>query len=198
MIGVYRAGDSLLHRSPAGAKLLGLLVFTTLLLVFRLPVTMGVGLIFVVLLYAIAAYTPVVMLQQIWPMKWIVILLFPFQWWLAGWQSAVIVVGTLVLAVAAAGLVSLTTRTTDLLAVIERAIQPLRYVRVDPERVALLLTLTIRVVPVINGLVHDVRDARRARGMERSVRAYVTPVVIRTVGYAERLGDALVARGVDD
>jgi biotin transport system permease protein len=69
---------------------------------------------------------------------------------------------------------------------------------VDPERVALLLTLTIRVVPVINGLVHDVRDARRARGMERSVRAYVTPVVIRTVGYAERLGDALVARGVDD
>jgi len=159
---------------------------------------MGVGLIFVVLLYAIAAYTPVIMLQQIWPMKWIVILLFPFQWWLAGWQSAVIVVGTLVLAVAAAGLVSLTTRTTDLLAVIERAIQPLRYVRVDPERVALLLTLTIRVVPVINGLVHDVRDTRRARGMERSVRAYVTPVVIRTVGYAERLGDALVARGVDD
>ena len=198
MIGVYRAGDSLLHRSPAGAKLLALLVFTTLLLIFRAPVTMGVGLIVVVLTYALAAYTPVVMLQQIWPMKWIVVLLFQFQWWIAGWQAAVIVVGTLVLAVAAAGLVSLTTRTTDLLAVIERAIQPLRYVRVDPERVALLLTLTIRVVPVINGLVHDVRDARRARGMERSVRAYVTPVVIRTVGYAERLGDALVARGVDD
>jgi len=198
MIGVYRAGDSLLHRSPAGAKLLALLVFTTLLLIFRAPVTMGVGLIVVVLAYALAAYTPVAMLQQIWPMKWIVVLLFPFQWWIAGWQAAVIVVGTLVLAVAAAGLVSLTTRTTDLLAVIERAIQPLRYVRVDPERVALLLTLTIRVVPVINGLVHDVRDARRARGMERSVRAYVTPVVIRTVGYAERLGDALVARGVDD
>jgi len=198
VIGVYRAGDSPLHRIPAGAKLLGLRVFTTLLLVFRSPVTMGVGLIFVLLAYAVAAYTPAVMLHQVWPMKWIVVLLFPFQWWLAGWQSAVIVVGTLVLAVAAAGLVSLTTRTTDLLAVIEWAIQPLRYVRVDPERVALLLTLTIRVVPVINSLVHDVRDARRARGMERSVRAYVTPVVIRTVGYAERLGDALVARGVDD
>jgi len=198
VIGVYRAGNSLLHRTPAGAKLLCLLVFTTLLLIFRSPATMGVGLIVVVLAYALAAFTPVVMLQQIWPMKWIVVLLFPFQWWIAGWQAAVIVVGTLVLAVAAAGLVSLTTRTTDLLAVIEWAIQPLRYVRVDPERVALLLTLTIRVVPVINGLVHDVRDARRARGMERSVRAYVTPVVIRTVGYAERLGDALVARGVDD
>ena len=198
MIGVYRAGNSLLHRTPAGAKLLALLVFTTLILIFRSPLTMGVGLIVVVLAYAMAAYTPVVMLQQIWPMKWIVLMLFPFQWWIAGWQAAVIVVGTLVLAVAAAGLVSLTTRTTDLLAVIQWAIQPLRYVCVDPERVALLLTLTIRVVPVINGLVHDVRDARRARGMERSVRAYVTPVVIRTVGYAERLGDALVARGVDD
>ena len=73
MIGVYRAGNSLLHRTPAGAKLLALLVFTTLLLIFRSPTTMGVGLIVVILAYALATYTPVVMVQQIWPMKWIVI-----------------------------------------------------------------------------------------------------------------------------
>lgn len=187
-----------MHRAPAGVKLLALLLFTTFLLVFHSPEGMAVGLFLVLVAYSLAGYCPPVLIRQVWPLKWIVVVLFPFQLWLAGWQAAVVVVGTLLLAVAAAGLVSLTTRTTDMLAVIQWVIQPLRYVHVDPERVALLLTTTIRVVPVVTDLVHDVRDARRARGMERSLRAYVTPVVVRTVGYAERLGEAMVARGVDD
>lgn len=198
MIGIFQPGHSLVHRAPAGVKLLALLAFTTFLLVFHSPEGMAIGLFLVLVAYSLAAYCPPMLIRQVWPLKWIVVVLFPFQWWLAGWQAAVVVVGTLLLAVAAAGLVSLTTRTTDMLAVIQWVIQPLRYVHVDPERVALLLTTTIRVVPVITDLVHDVRDARRARGMERSVRAYVTPVVVRTVGYAERLGEAMVARGVDD
>ena len=209
MIGVYVPGHSLVHRAPAGVKLLSLLVFTTLLLVFHTPEGMAVGLFVVLVAYSLAGFCPPVLIRQVWPLKWIVLVLAPFQWWFAGWQAALVVVGTLLLvvgsmaialllAVAAAGLVSLTTRTTDMLEVIRWVMSPLRHVHVDPERVALLLTLTIRVVPVVNDLVHDVRDARRARGMEGSLRAYATPVVIRTVGYAERLGEALVARGVDD
>nr|WP_284287061.1 energy-coupling factor transporter transmembrane component T [Angustibacter aerolatus] len=58
--------------------------------------------------------------------------------------------------------------------------------------------LTVRAVPVVAGLLDDVRDARRARGLERSPRALLVPLVVRTVRYADRLGEALVARGVDD
>jgi biotin transport system permease protein len=138
------------------------------------------------------------LLDQVRPLRWVVVLLVPFQWWTAGWRAAVVVIGTMVALVAAAGLVTLTTRMTALLDLLEVLLRPLRRVGVQPERVSLLLALTIRAVPVLVGTLSDVRDARRARGLERSPRALLVPVVLRTMRHADRLGEALAARGVDD
>jgi len=198
LTGGYQPGTSLLHRSGAGVKLLGLLVFSTALVVWRLPVMVLVCLCVVVVLYGVGGFGIRTFAAPVWPLRWFVLFLLPFQWWTAGWQAAVGIVGTLVLAVLGAGLVSLTTRVTDLLDVVTRLLQPARAVGVDPDRVALLLTLTIRAVPVIAGTLQEARDARRARGLERSTRALVTPVVVRTIRHADRVGDALAARGVDD
>jgi biotin transport system permease protein len=198
LTGCYRPGTSLLHRAGAGVKLVGLLVFSTVLVAWRSPVTVLVALFVVVALYAAGGFGPRTLVAQVWPLRWIVVFLIPFQWWTAGWRLAVAVVGTLVLAVAGAGLVSLTTRVTDLLDVITRLLRPARALGVDPDRVALLLALTIRAVPVIAATLQEARDARRARGLERSARALVTPVVVRTIRHADRVGDALAARGVDD
>jgi biotin transport system permease protein len=194
----YQPGTSLLHRSGAGAKLLGLLVFSTLLVGLQSPVTVLVGLLLVAGLYVIAGFGVRILVEQAWPLRWFVLFLIPFQWWTAGWQAAVVVVGTLVVAVVGAALVSLTTRVTDLLDVITRLLEPTRAIGVDPDRVALLLALTIRAVPVIAATLHEARDARRARGLERSTRALVTPVVVRTIRHADRVGEALAARGIDD
>jgi len=157
-----------------------------------------IGFVLVAGLYGLGGFGPRTLAAQVWPLRWFVLCLLPFQWWTAGWQVAVTVVGTLVVAVAGAALVSLTTRVTDLLDVIERMLGPARAVGVDPERVALLLALTIRAVPVIAGTLHEARDARRARGLERSTRALVTPIVVRTIRHADRVGEALAARGIDD
>ena len=198
LTGCYQPGTSLLHRAGAGVKLLGLLVFSTVLVAWRSPVTVLVALFVVFALYAAGGFGARTLAAQVWPLRWIVVFLLPFQWWTASWQLAVAIVGTMVLAVAAAGLVSLTTRVTDLLDVITRLLQPARAIGVDPDRVALLLALTIRAVPVIAATLQEARDARRARGLERSTRALVTPVVVRTIRHADRVGDALAARGVDD
>ena len=198
LTGCYQPGTSLLHRAGAGVKLFGLLVFSTALVAWRSPVTVLIALVVVVALYAAGGFGVRTLAAQVWPLRWIVVFLLPFQWWTAGWWLAVGIVGTLVLAVAGAGLVSLTTRVTDLLDVITRLLQPARAIGVDPDRVALLLALTIRAVPVIASTLQEARDARRARGLERSARALVTPVVVRTIRHADRVGDALAARGVDD
>ncbi|MEP7194851.1 MAG: energy-coupling factor transporter transmembrane protein EcfT [Actinomycetota bacterium] len=194
----YQPGTSLVHRSAAGVKLLGLVVFSTLLVALQSPVTVLAGFVVVAGLYAVAGFGPRILAQQVWPLRWFVLFLLPFQWWTVGWQGAVAVVGTLVVAVMGAALITVTTRVTDLLDVISRILQPARRIGVDPDRVALLLALTIRAVPVIAATLHDARDARRARGLERSTRALVTPVVVRTIRHADRVGDALAARGVDD
>jgi biotin transport system permease protein len=194
----YQPGTSLLHRAPAGAKLLALLVCSTVLVVFRSPVTFLAGLVLVAGLYGIAGFGVRILARQVWPLRWFVLFLVPFQWWAAGWPAAVGVVGTLVVAVVGASLITLTTRVTDLLDVIARILEPARRIGVDPDRVALLLALTIRAVPVIALTLQEARDARRARGLDRSTRALVTPVVVRTIRHADRVGDALAARGIDD
>jgi biotin transport system permease protein len=111
---------------------------------------------------------------------------------------AVVVCGILVVTVAAASLVTLTTRVTAMLDVCGRVLEPLRRFGVDPDRIGLLLALTIRLVPVLTGIVHEVSDARKARGLQWSMTALATPVVVRALRTADALGDSLGARGVDD
>ncbi len=56
----------------------------------------------------------------------------------------------------------------------------------------------VRSVPFIAGAFTDVRDAARARGIERNPFVLVTPVIIQTVAYARATGDALAARGLGE
>lgn len=198
MIGLYVSGTSALHRSPAGLKLAVLALATTVLVVVRTPTAVAVGTFVVLGGYALAGLGWHHLVRQLWPLRWFVLLLVPLQWWQAGPRGVLVVVGTLLVTVAGAALVTLTTRVGDLLDVVERAVGPLRHVGIRPERVALVLALTIRAVPVLAATFGDVRDARRARGLERSPRALLVPLVVRTVRHADRLGEALAARGVDD
>jgi biotin transport system permease protein len=198
VIGLSRPGTSPLHRAPPGLKLLLLAAGALVLVALRSPVAVGVACLVVLVGYLLAGLGPREPVHQVWPLRWVVLLLVPFQWWTDGWQAAVVVVGTLLALVAAAGLVTLTTRMTALLDLLERLLRPLRRFGLQPERVSLLLALTIRAVPVLVDTLSDVRDARRARGLERSPKALLVPVLLRTMRHADRLGEALVARGVDD
>ncbi len=198
LTGAYHPGHSLLHRASPGIKLLTLLAFTTILVLWPGPLTLGGGLALVVVGYAAARIPVRLAWAQVWPMRWWVLVLVPFQVWTAGWRTAVEVVATLVLAVAAASLVTVTTRVSDMIDAIQRGMSPLVRFGVDPERVGLVLALTVRAVPVLMDAFRAHREARAARGAERSPRATLTPVVVRAIRHAQGVGQALAARGVDD
>jgi biotin transport system permease protein len=75
---------------------------------------------------------------------------------------------------------------------------PLRRFGVNPERVGLVLAMTLRCIPLLSGLVSDVTEARKARGLGFSLRALAVPVVVGALRTADAMGEALAARGVDD
>ena len=198
LTGAYVPGDSVLHRLPAGAKLLGLLLAGTALLLLGSPVALGAAALAVALLYAISGVGAAAAWAQVRPLRWFAAALFAMQLVVAGPSAAAVTTLRVVLAVALAGLVTLTTRTTVMLACLERCLAPARYVGLDPFRLSLLLSLTLRCVPVVAGLAGRVREAQRARGVERSLRAFAVPLVVSTLRYADALGEALSARGLDD
>lgn len=189
---------SWLHRIGAGTKLAGLAGLVAGIVLLPSPEAIGLAAVATLGLYWSAGIGPLGAWRQVQPLRWIMIVLLTFQTVTAGWETGVLVVGKLVITVALAGLLTLTTPMTELLDVVERLLRPLRLVGGSPERSALVLALAIRAVPVVAGFAAQVRDAQRARGLHASIRAYAVPLVVRSLQHADQLGEALVARGFDD
>ncbi len=181
---------------PAGAKLAALPILAIAVVAIPSAWLIGAAAIMVAALFRSAGFGPATLWRQIKPLRWIVLILVLFQGLTRDWETAALVPGKLVVTVALASLLTLTTRTSDILDVIERVLR--RVPRVDAERVALVFALTLRAIPVVAGLATEVRDAQRARGAGTDVRAYGVPLVVRSLRYSDALGEALVARGLDD
>ncbi|MEW9551066.1 energy-coupling factor transporter transmembrane protein EcfT [Nonomuraea sp. NPDC050783] len=198
LTGAYVPRSSPLHRLPAGAKLAGLAAACTALVLLGSPLALGGAAAGTAALYALARVGPAAAWAQVRPVRWFAAALFALQWLLVGLEGAAVVTLRVVLAVALAGLVTITTRTSEMMAALERLMAPARLAGLDPFRLSLLLSLTIRTVPVLTTLAGRVRDAQRARGVERSLRAFAVPLVVGALRHADALGEALSARGLDD
>lgn len=198
-LGLYRPGSSVLHRLPAGAKL-SLMLALGIASVFlqRNWVVTLVALAVVGALYPVAGFGARTLWQQVRPMVMLLVFTAGFQWWAAGWRRALAVTVMVLVLVLAAALVTLTTRTTALVDAVVRASRPLRRLGVDPERVALVLNLGIRCVPLVAAIAGEVREAQAARTGEFSLPAFAVPLLVRALRDADGLGEALAARGVDD
>lgn len=199
MFATYQPGTSLLHRLPAGLKILlvcALILLVSLTVREAWHVLPALGL--AAALYVIGRIRPRSAWDQVRPVLPMLIAILALQWIVADLDTALRVSGSLLVAVAVAGLVALTTRVSDMLDAVTRAARPLRHVGVSPDRVALVLVLTIRAIPLLARQLRHVTEARKARGLGMSIRALVVPTVLGALTTADQLGDALAARGVDD
>jgi biotin transport system permease protein len=134
--------------------------------------------------------------RRIVALRWIATLTLVGQLVLLGPEQAVANTARVVAAVALAGLLSLTTRVSDLLDALERGLRPLERVRLDPQRMALTLTVTLTTIPVLAAVAQQVREAQRARGARAGLRSFAIPFLVMSLKHADELGDALTARGV--
>lgn len=198
LLGAYRPGRTILHRLPAGTKLLALLVaglVVTLVPGWRSAL---VALACAALLVVLSRMPFAVLGRALRGLALVALLLGAWLTWQKGWERAVATVGDLVALVLLATVVTTTTPTDAILDAVARALRPLRPLGVDPDRVALAFALVLRTIPATIRLAEETREAARARGLERDPRARLTPFVIRVVADAQATGEALHARGVGD
>lgn len=193
---LYRPGSSPLHRAPAGLKLTGLVVLALVLaLAPRTMIGIVVALSVVVVLYAVARMPLRVLAAQVWQLRWMVLVLGGLLWVFTSPQEALINTGRVVALVLLAGLLTLTTTMGDLLDVLERMLRPLRRLGVDADAVAMTVSLTITMIPVVAGFAARVREAQQARGVRLGIRSAV-PLFVLALRHADDVGDALAARGL--
>ncbi|MGR3713010.1 MAG: energy-coupling factor transporter transmembrane component T family protein [Shimia sp.] len=195
MLDLYTPGTSILHRMRPGPKLLAIAVAASALFAIEnLTITVA-ALLLVLLLYRVAQIPLRVALSQVRPLVWILGLFFVLQWYFSGLQIAAYVVLRLATLVMLASLVTLTTRSSDMIDALTRALGFLRPIGVNPDKVSLAISLALRFIPVLGRITMDVREAQKARGLERSVIAVALPVAIRAIKMADEISDAIDSRG---
>ncbi|MCY1082891.1 energy-coupling factor transporter transmembrane component T family protein [Archangium lansingense] len=196
-LGLYLHRDSPVHAVPAGTKMLALLAAGTGLLLFpSLPVlscvlgaTLG--------LYGLARLRP----REVAPVfrlsAFVLVPLFVLHALLSGWEPALVVVLRLAVLMLLATLVSLTTRASDMLDVLERTLRPLARFGLNPVRLGLLLSLTLRFIPLMATWLREIQEAQRVRGLDRDPLAVLVPLLVKTLRTADSLADAIDARCFD-
>jgi biotin transport system permease protein len=202
MLSLYRPGDGLLHRMPAGPKVL--LLLAVVLGVSLLPSSWwaaGVAAAVSLLAYAAAGLHDGMLGmrelgRQLFAIRWVVAITIVGQLLFLGPEPAVANTARVAAAIVLAALLVLTTRVTALLDAVERGLRPLERVRLDPQRIALLLTVTLSTIPVLARLAREVRDAQHARGARAHPHVFAVPFLVVALKHADELGDALTARGV--
>ena len=198
LLGLHRPGSTLLHRLPAGAKLLLLAAASIVIAVVSGPASAWVAVAIAVALLAWAGADPGTTVRSLRGLLVVLVVLGGFQVWQVGWSLAAERVGDLLAMVLLATVVTTTTPVDDMVDALVRALRPLRPLGVNPEAVALAFSLMLRAIPAIAEIADEARQAAVARGLERSPRARLTPLVIRVVARARLTGEALHARGLAD
>jgi len=195
MLDLYAPGNSILHRLSPGPKMLALMIGATVLFLNQSLALTIMACVAVLSLYPLAGLPLKQAAHQLRPLLWIFLLFFAVQWWFSGLELAAYVVLRLAALILLASLVTLTTRSSDMIDTMTWALGFLRPLGANPAKVGLAISLALRFIPVLAQITQEVREAQKARGLERSVIAVAMPVAIRTLKMADDISDAIESRG---
>ncbi len=222
LLGQYRPHDSFLHRLDARAKLLiVLLVMVVSLLTHSavfyivLMAILLIGLLFsgVTGRVLVRSFRPIVLLVAITFIYHIIFTdrdseplfdLFGFAITSGGLDHASFFSLRLLLFIAVAFLVTLTSSPSDLAEAVTKLLRPLEKIRIPVGDLGLILFIAIRFIPILTEEFTTIRNAQVIRGVDfsgnlfqraRKTTAIIIPVLIGAIGRADELAMAIEARG---
>jgi biotin transport system permease protein len=184
------------HRLPTGAKLGLLCGFTIWLFAAHGPLPLTLSLAAVMAAYATGgALFMATGARMLWPL-WPFILIVGVWHAVTGapWDGAIIIL-RMVTAVAAANLVTMTTRLDDMMAIFQRLARPLAPLGLPPRRLALAVALVIRFIPVLSRNAAQISEAWRARSPRKPRWRVLPALTLSAIDDADRVAEALRARG---
>ena len=188
--------ESWAHRLPAGAKLAGLCAFTVLLFALKTPAALLIAATVTAALIASGgapfSTTALAMLRPLWPF---IVLAGLWHLWVGEPAQGASIVIRMITAVAAANFVTMTTRLSDMIRVLETLTKPLARLGLSPRALALAVALTIRFIPVTLTRMQTIRESWRARSPRRPGWRILLPATLAALDDAEAVAEALRARG---
>lgn len=184
------------HRRSAGLKLALLCLWTGLLFQVAAPNWLALAVLLILALIASCGTTFLInslrLMRPLWPFVLIVSLWHLWQRDISGGATVLL---RMFATIAAANLVTMTTRLSDMIAVLTRLTRPLAPLGLQPATLALSVALVIRFIPVMLQRLTQIQDAFRARSASKTGWRILTPTLLAAVDDTDHVAEALRARG---
>lgn len=195
MLTLTSPAETWAHRRSAGVKLAALALATTVLFLLDSPWVLAGAAAATGLVYLTAgAEFARTGLRQLWPLWPFVAVVGLWHLWTAEIADGAAILLRMVTAVALANFVTMTTRLSDMLTVFERLARPLAPI-LPPRRLALAFALVIRFIPVMLERMGLIRQAWAARSTRKARWRVLVPATLAALDDADRVAEALRARG---
>lgn len=224
LIGQYVDKQSIFHRLDPRIKIISIFLLMLSFLLLETAISYVVATFFVATLILVSQVPLVVILKGVKPLLFILIFTFVYHLfftkghviWSFGIMSIAIegitagirFVWRILLLVVLASLLTLTTKPLTLAKGLEKLLKPLARLRVPIEQFSLMIVIAIRFIPTILEELQRIVLAQKSRGFDirslpfiKRIFAYipiVVPLLFTTVQRADRLSDAIDARGYGD
>ncbi|MEO9904245.1 energy-coupling factor transporter transmembrane protein EcfT [Nisaea sp.] len=196
-LSLYVPKDSPVHALPPGWKL-GLLFMTGLLILLTDDARLlGTGLAIALVGFPLARLPSTEIFHQARPMLIVLAIFFAAHAMFTTIETGTVLTLRFAIMIVCGLLLTLTTRVSDLMSVLERIFRPLAPLGLNPEKTSLVFAMTIRFIPVLAETWETVRAAQQARGMDRNALALLIPMTVLTLRRADQISDAIEARGID-
>jgi biotin transport system permease protein len=193
--GLYIQRRSPIHKLSATLKILILVVTSVAVFLLAEPIVLMILLVLTGLLLPLSRLPLSSVGAQLRPVMPLLIAVLLIQGLLGDWLSGLVALLRFTILILLATIVSLTTRMSEMMAVIERALQPCKCLGINPSQVSLMLALSLRLIPLLLSQFREIQEAQQARGLDRNWLALLVPFLVKTLRMADELSDALDARG---
>ncbi len=182
-IGQFFPGNSVIHRMDPRAKLLLDILFLVILFTTQKFTGILVGLLFIIICYAIAQIKVVMIFRSIKPILPLIIftailnMLFIkgeeplFSWWIIsiypeGIRTAAFMLLRILTLIIGMSLLTYTTSPIMLTDAIERLLSPLKKIRFPVHELSMMMTIALRFIPTLVEETDKIMSAQKARGAD--------------------------------
>lgn len=151
------------------------------------------------IIYAAALYLIFVYFGSFLPFK-----TFQFQIYQSGLEMSVFVVVRLLIIITLSTVLTLTTKPTDLTLGLEKLMKPLKFLKINSEEFALIISISLRYIPTILDEANKIMLAQASRGADftegklkdkvRQIISLLVPMFIIAFKRSEDLADAMESR----
>jgi biotin transport system permease protein len=184
------------HRLPVSGKLAALALATTGLFLLTSPLHLGFAAAATAALYLTGgrsfASTGLRLLRPLWPFVLVVAL---WHLWTRDLSGGTAILLRMATAVALANFVTMTSRLSDMISVFQTLARPLAPLGLSPRRLALAMALVIRFIPVMLDRLSQITESWAARSPRRPSWRVLVPATLAALEDADRVAEALRARG---